>query len=131
VQDGGYVLIGQMPGVPTHLALSLSLVKRVPDLLLGAPGLLAWRIVEAGRLLSRAQRWLIRSSIRLARVTALSNKLSLSDTVPFWLIPTLCGPAVRFARWPLNKPEISKAKKLRMPLMVSALYQTDRTHMCC
>lgn len=51
VQEGGYVLIGQMLGVPAHLALSLSLIKRIPDLLLGAPGLLAWRIVEARHLL--------------------------------------------------------------------------------
>jgi glycosyltransferase 2 family protein len=42
VQEGGYILIGHLLGVPAPLALSLSLVKRVPDLVLGAPGLLAW-----------------------------------------------------------------------------------------
>jgi glycosyltransferase 2 family protein len=52
VQEGGYILIGQLLGVPAHLALSLSLVKRVPDLVLGVPGLLAWRIVEARHLLA-------------------------------------------------------------------------------
>ena len=51
VQEGGYILIGHLLGVPAPLALSLSLVKRVPDLVLGAPGLLAWRIVEARHLL--------------------------------------------------------------------------------
>ncbi len=51
VQEGGYILIGQMLGVPAHLALSLSLVKRIPDLALGAPGLVAWRIIEARQLL--------------------------------------------------------------------------------
>ena len=52
VQEGGYILIGQFLGVPAPLALSLSLVKRVPDLVLGGPGLLAWRIVEARHLLA-------------------------------------------------------------------------------
>ncbi len=52
VQEGGYILIGQMLGVPAYLALSLSLVKRIPDLLLGATGLLAWRIVEARHVLA-------------------------------------------------------------------------------
>jgi len=49
VQEGGYVLIGQLLGAPAHLALSVSLVKRVPDLILGVPGLVAWQIVEARR----------------------------------------------------------------------------------
>jgi putative membrane protein len=52
VQEAGYILIGQMLGLPAHLSLALSLVKRVPDLLLGAPGLLAWRILEARHLIS-------------------------------------------------------------------------------
>ena len=30
VQEGGYILIGQMLGVPPYLSLSLSFVKRVP-----------------------------------------------------------------------------------------------------
>jgi glycosyltransferase 2 family protein len=59
VQEGGYILIGQLLGVPAPLALSLSLVKRVPDLILGVPGLLAWRIVEARHLLAAS-----RSSIK-------------------------------------------------------------------
>jgi glycosyltransferase 2 family protein len=55
VQEAGYIVIGQLLGVPAHLALSLSLVKRVPDLVLGVPGLLAWRIVEARHLLIAGQ----------------------------------------------------------------------------
>jgi len=46
VQEGGYVLIGHLLGVPAHLALSLSLVKRVPDLILGVPGLVAWLYLD-------------------------------------------------------------------------------------
>ena len=33
-QEGGYILIGQMLGLPAHLSLSLSFVKRIPDFLL-------------------------------------------------------------------------------------------------
>jgi glycosyltransferase 2 family protein len=46
VQEGGYVLIGQLLGIPAHLALSLSLAKRIPDLVLGVPGLVAWLCLE-------------------------------------------------------------------------------------
>jgi glycosyltransferase 2 family protein len=52
VQEGGYILIGQILGVPAYLSLTLSLVKRIPDLLLGAPGLLVWRVIEARHLFS-------------------------------------------------------------------------------
>lgn len=50
VQEGGFVLIGQFLGMPADLALTLSLVKRIPDLALGVPGLVLWRAVEARRL---------------------------------------------------------------------------------
>ncbi len=53
VQEGGYILIGQLLGVPAPLALSLSLVKRIPDLLLGTPGIFAWRVVEARHLFGK------------------------------------------------------------------------------
>jgi len=53
VQEGGYILIGQMLGLPAHLALSLSLIKRIPDLALGAPGLVAWRVLEARHLFGK------------------------------------------------------------------------------
>ncbi len=53
VQEAGYILIGQMLGVPVQLSLSLSLVKRIPDFLLGVPGLLVWHTLETRRLFSR------------------------------------------------------------------------------
>ncbi len=56
VQEAGYILIGQMLGVPVQFSLSLSLVKRVPDFLLGAPGLLVWHTLETHRLFSRRSR---------------------------------------------------------------------------
>ena len=52
VQEGGYILIGQLLGVPVQLSLTLSLVKRIPDLVLGVPGLLVWYALETRRLFS-------------------------------------------------------------------------------
>lgn len=52
VQEGGYVLLGALIGVPADTALALSLTKRARELLLGLPGLLDWQIHE-GRLLRR------------------------------------------------------------------------------
>jgi len=50
VQEGGYILIGQMLGLPIQVSLALSFVKRIPDLVLGVPGLLVWYALEARRL---------------------------------------------------------------------------------
>jgi glycosyltransferase 2 family protein len=46
VQEGGFLLLGQLYGLAAPFALALSLVKRVPDLALGLPGLLAWLLIE-------------------------------------------------------------------------------------
>jgi uncharacterized membrane protein YbhN (UPF0104 family) len=43
VQEGGYVLVCGLFGIPPEQALALSLVRRLRDLLLGLPGLVAWR----------------------------------------------------------------------------------------
>jgi hypothetical protein len=37
--------------VPAETALALSLIKRVADLAIGAPGLLAWQVLEGRRFL--------------------------------------------------------------------------------
>lgn len=50
VQEGGFVLLGGLFGLDPGLALALSLAKRVPDLVLGIPGLIAWQALEARRL---------------------------------------------------------------------------------
>ncbi len=61
VQEAGYVVIGQLLGLPIQFSLSLSLVKRIPDLLLGLPGLVIWHVLETRQLLvpkdDRAGRW--------------------------------------------------------------------------
>jgi putative membrane protein len=56
VQEGAYVVIGGLLGVPPNLALAVSLLKRGRDLLIGIPALLVWQLLEArelGRVRSR------------------------------------------------------------------------------
>ncbi len=48
IQEGGYVLLGTLLGVPPEAALALSLIGRARELLFGVPGLLAWRAGAAG-----------------------------------------------------------------------------------
>jgi putative membrane protein len=47
VQEGGYVMLGRVIGLPPETALALSLAKRVRELVLGIPGLIAWQIDAA------------------------------------------------------------------------------------
>jgi len=49
VQEGGYVLIGNLLGIPGDAAFALSLIARVRELILGIPGLIAWQSIEARR----------------------------------------------------------------------------------
>ena len=50
VQEVGLVALGAMIGIGPELALALSLVKRVRELVLGLPALLAWQLAEGKRL---------------------------------------------------------------------------------
>ncbi len=43
IQEGGYVLIGQVLGIEPPVALALSLARRVREILIGLPGLAAWQ----------------------------------------------------------------------------------------
>lgn len=56
VQEGGYLLLGALFGLSPEVALALSLVKRVRELFLGLPVLLAWPIIEGKRLWLEAER---------------------------------------------------------------------------
>lgn len=49
VQEGGFVLLGGVFGIDADAALALSLVKRVPDVVLGLPSLIAWQMIEGRR----------------------------------------------------------------------------------
>lgn len=53
VQDGTLIAAGAIFGVPAEVALAMALIKRVPDLVLGIPSLLAWQALEGRRLLSK------------------------------------------------------------------------------
>jgi putative membrane protein len=46
IQEGGFILLGSLFGLSSGAALSLSLVKRLPDLAIGLPGLAAWQMLE-------------------------------------------------------------------------------------
>jgi putative membrane protein len=47
--EGGFVLLGAALGLSPATALAISLTKRVRELGLGLPGLLAWHLAEARR----------------------------------------------------------------------------------
>jgi len=49
VQEGGYVLLGSLLGIPGDAAFALSLIARVRELILGIPGLISWQVIEARR----------------------------------------------------------------------------------
>jgi putative membrane protein len=49
VQEGGYVVIGNLLGIPGDAAFALSLIARVRELILGIPGLIGWQLIEARR----------------------------------------------------------------------------------
>ena len=53
VQEGVLVLLGAVVGLGPEVALALSLVKRVRELVIGVPGLLAWQVAEGKNLLMR------------------------------------------------------------------------------
>ena len=46
VQEGGYVVLCGLFGIAPDLALALSLVKRLREILLGAPSILLWVRLE-------------------------------------------------------------------------------------
>jgi len=52
-QEGGLIVLCAIFGVPPEAALALSLVKRIPDLVIGVPGLLAWQAMEGWHFHSR------------------------------------------------------------------------------
>jgi putative membrane protein len=49
-QEGGYMVLGTLFGLPPQAGLALSLAKRVRELLLGVPALVVWQLVEGRRL---------------------------------------------------------------------------------
>ena len=56
VQEGGLIALCAIFGIPAPTAIALSLVKRLPEVLLGIPGLLIWQGLEGRRLLRSTAR---------------------------------------------------------------------------
>lgn len=52
VQEGGFVLAAGLFGIPPEAAIAMSMVKRVRELAVGLPGLLAWQWAEVKRRLA-------------------------------------------------------------------------------
>jgi len=50
VQEGGYMVVGGLLGIPADMALAISLIRRARELAIGVPGLLAWQFSEGHRL---------------------------------------------------------------------------------
>ncbi len=46
VQEGTFLVFGQMLGIPTEICMALALIRRTRDILVMAPGLLIWQIQE-------------------------------------------------------------------------------------
>jgi putative membrane protein len=55
VQEGGYVVLGAVLGLPPEFAIALSFLKRGREILLGVPALVAWQCLEGGQFWSRAR----------------------------------------------------------------------------
>jgi putative membrane protein len=55
VQDGGLIAVCGAFGVPPEVALALALVKRIAELVLGVPGLLAWQALEGRRWIGKKE----------------------------------------------------------------------------
>jgi putative membrane protein len=70
VQEGAYIAFGAVLGIPSETALALSLVKRVADVAVGLPGLLAWCLLQVQGLLP---------SWRVRRVSAEPIKGNAAD----------------------------------------------------
>ena len=46
VQEGGYLVVGNLLGIPGEAAFAISLITRFRDLALGIPGLVTWQLIE-------------------------------------------------------------------------------------
>ncbi len=53
VQEGGLILVCGLFGIPPDVAIALSMIKRLRELVVGIPGLIAWQLSEGKRVLRR------------------------------------------------------------------------------
>jgi putative membrane protein len=52
IQEGTFLLIGTMLGLDPQMALALAIARRIRDILVFVPGLVAWQVTEAHRLVA-------------------------------------------------------------------------------
>jgi uncharacterized membrane protein YbhN (UPF0104 family) len=50
VQEASYIALGRLFGLPAHLSLGLSLLRRARDIVVGAPALASWQVAEGAAL---------------------------------------------------------------------------------
>ena len=55
VQEGGYIVVCQLFGLSPEVAIALSLIKRLREVVLGVPGLVAWQHRDTWRPRSQAR----------------------------------------------------------------------------
>lgn len=53
VQEGGYIIVCGLFGISPQAAIGLSLLKRIREVALGIPALIAWQVIETRRLVDR------------------------------------------------------------------------------
>jgi putative membrane protein len=57
VQEGGYLVVGNLLGLHGETALAISLIARFRDLAVGIPGLVVWQLIEGHRFLRVRRSW--------------------------------------------------------------------------
>jgi len=53
VQEGGFIIACGLFGISPQAAIELSLLKRIREVALGIPALIAWHVIETRRLVDR------------------------------------------------------------------------------
>jgi len=82
VQEAAYVALGLIFGIDSQISLSLSLLRRGRDILIGIPVLLGWQVVEMNRLrkeratLVGSHEDAVSSVLKKARTTAMTGSVS-------------------------------------------------------
>lgn len=55
VQEGGYVFVAHLLGIPGDMGMALAMIRRVRELAVGIPAIAVWQILEGNRLRRRAR----------------------------------------------------------------------------
>ena len=63
VREGGYLVVGSMLGISGDVALALALIRRVREIVIGVPGLIAWQLTEGRRILQSSSTPAIRPNL--------------------------------------------------------------------